>query len=116
MRSAVATFLAVLLLGVITVCPLLACPLKTDSAATNKSCCHKSHSTPAPCPPPAIQNCPYMALERGKAAPVMAQILTAALIEKSGETFVPDHVSFVQTSNPIQDSTRLFLRIRVLLI
>src|SRR5438046_81197 len=103
MRAPVAILMAVLLLGVITVCPLLACPIKADS-------CHKSHS---PC---QVQNCPYFTLERGKTAPATIQTSTVALLAVSPEAQLPHRSSLLQPQGRIPDSTRLFLRVRVLLI
>ena len=116
MKRPAAFISAFLLLAVVTVCPLLACPLKTDSRFASKSCCHKSQCRPAPCPQPAAQNCPYLTLERGKTTPVNAQILAGEFMKTDRESQVPDRFSPVQVLGRTTDSTRLFLRNRVLLI
>ena len=115
MRTAVAIVATLLVLSVITACPLLACPLNADYAAAGKSCCHKSHSAPKPCEPTA-RNCPYDMLERGKTTPVLAHILSVALISTATVVPAPDRDSTAPAFSALSESLPLFLRIRVLRI
>src|SRR5437773_11942378 len=73
MRTAVAFTLALALFSIITVCPLIACPLVDQSG---KGCCHKQQPAPRPC---VLEVCPYAILEGGKTVPTIAQIPSVGL-------------------------------------
>jgi hypothetical protein len=104
----VASVLALVLLSILTVCPLMACGPTLDS-----SCCHPS---PASCPKTTLQECPYSLLEKGKTATAMAHVLSVALQPVSSDAGVSAAYSFIQSKNRVPSSNGLYLRIRVLLI
>jgi len=62
MMRALVYLISIALLSVITVCPLLACPMP---AAT--SCCHHSKTPSVPCTESTFDHCPYVLLEKAKA-------------------------------------------------
>jgi hypothetical protein len=102
--------MALVLLGILTVCPLMACGLMLDNR-----CCHDSQSPPTSCPKTTLQECPYSLLEKGKTATAMAHVLSAALEQVSHAVSVPDAYSFIPSTNRVPSSNGLY-RIRVLLI
>jgi len=108
MRFAVASVMALMLLSILTVCPLMACGPVLDSR-----CCHPS---PTSCPETRVQKCPYLLLENGKTTTVAAHILNAALDPVSPEAGVSDADTFIGNDSRIPSSYGLYLRIRVLLI
>jgi hypothetical protein len=113
MRTVVAFMMALVLLSIITVCPLIACPLVDGSGAASKGCCHKQQPAPRPC---TLQVCPYAILESGKTVAMIAQTLTVGLLPISPEAPTSGPFSSIQVANRIPDSAGLFLRNHVLLI
>jgi hypothetical protein len=108
MRTALAIGMAMLLLSIVTLCPVLACPL----TASAKSCCHRSES---PACPVTIQACPYLLVDKGQTAPVVAIPLSASEVASSHLPLFHGR-SFVRIENRLPDLSGLHLRIRVLLI
>ena len=103
-----------LLLIAITACPLLACPLNADSNASGKACCHKSHSHPPSCPQRSVQNCPYLMLEMAKVSPTVSFAALLPVIDFSIANEKP-HIDWSHhPAEPIQDSSGLYLKVRVL--
>ncbi|HKE29510.1 MAG TPA: hypothetical protein VKB88_44475 [Bryobacteraceae bacterium] len=67
MRSAVSAFMTLLLVTLVTVCPLLSCAADTDSSF-HHACCHR-HAGGTPCAPKTeVQQCTYSLLERSTPA------------------------------------------------
>jgi hypothetical protein len=106
----VAIGMAMLLLSIITLCPVMACPL----TPATKTCCHRPGTQTPPCPQ-TIQKCPYLLLDKGETA-AAAILLALALQPASPDLPVLDVRSFTGTENRLPDSSDLYLRIRVLLI
>lgn len=102
--------MAMLLLSIITLCPVMACPL----TPATKACCHRPGTQTPPCPQ-TIQKCPYLLLDKGKTA-AAAILLAVALHAASPNRTVLDARSFTPTENRLPDSSDIYLRIRVLLI
>src|SRR5258708_20297261 len=110
MRFAVAAVMALVLLSILTVCPLMACGPVLDS-----DCCHRSQPSPTSCPKTTLQECPYSLLEKGKTATAIVHVLSAALEPVSPD--VSDSSAYtIHSTNTFPTSNRLYLRIRVLLI
>jgi len=110
MRAATAALTAVILLGLLALCPLPICAMPTAHA-----CCHKSQ-TPQHCPLPTIQDCPYFILEKGKTAPTVEAAVPVACPQNVADLRVSDCFSTIRTEIRLVDATGLYLRMRVLLI
>ena len=106
MKGMAASLIAVVLLGLLVLCPL---PL---NALTDHSCCHKTQSHPH-CPLPTVQDCPYFILEKGKTAANLAAI-APVFIQTASISSTP--YSTVSTGERLPDSADLYLQVRVLLI
>jgi len=111
MRFAVAAVMALVLLSILTVCPLMACGPALDS-----DCCHRSQPSPTSCPRNTVQACPYLLLENGKTVTAAAHIPNATHDSVSPEFAVSDTYTFIGSDSRIPSSHGLYLRIRVLLI
>lgn len=105
--------MALALLGILTVCPLMACGLMPDSVAASEQCCHHP---PKSYPQNTFQKCPYLLLEQGKTATATAQVLSVALDPVSPGLGVSDAYHFIRSESRISDSQGLYLRIHVLRI
>jgi len=114
MRTAAAFTMVLVLLGAVTFCSLIACPL---AAAASDSCCHKPQSSSGPpCHSKTLQDCPYLLLENGKTAPIATYAVTAHTQPVTPELTLQDGHSIVPAGFRLTDSAGLFLRNRVLLI
>jgi len=116
MRAWVASFVAAILLSLLTVCPMTACVTMSDLAAAHHGCCHKPQSQPARCPMPTVQDCAYFILERGKMAQAIEAVSPVSVTGLALDLAVADlHAEFrVETRLP--DFAGLYLRVRTLLI
>jgi len=103
--------MALVLLSILTVCPLMACGPALDS-----DCCHRSQPSPTSCPKTTLQECPYSLLDKGKTATAMVHALSVALEPVPLDVSVSDPSSFIRNKNRVPSSNGLYLRIRVLLI
>jgi hypothetical protein len=115
MRTLVACMMTLLLLSVITVCPLLACPMMAGAPAGSHSTCHKSPHHSEPCAPKA-QNCPYTILAASKTKPVAADALAVTFIQVVPPLPLPAGFSGVTWEGRLIDAEGIFLRNRVILI
>jgi len=113
MRAAAAFTMVLALLGAVTFCSLIACPL---AAAASDSCCHKPQSPSGPCHSKAVEDCPYLVLENGKTTPIATYAVAAPIQPVTPELTLPDGRSIVHAEFRITDSAGLFLRNCVLLI
>jgi hypothetical protein len=114
MRTAAAFTMVLVLLGAVTFCSLIACPL---AAAANDSCCHKPQSSSGPpCHSKAVQDCPYLVLENGKTTPIVTYAVAAHIQPVTPEFALQDSHSIVRAEFRLTDSAGLFLRNCVLLI
>jgi hypothetical protein len=116
MRTVVAFTMALVLVSILAVCPLMACPLTAGSGEVGKPCCHKSQTQPASCPRTTVQDCPYFILENSKTAKTASQTFVIGLPPVSPEVSVSDGFSILPAKTRLPNSAGLFLRIRVLLI
>jgi hypothetical protein len=109
---------ALVLLYILVACPILTCPLMADSDTTH-SCCPHSESHPASHSSnhsrTSVQDCPYLLLEKTKnprvTAYAPAQIATPIWVSAAAAPAFAD-----ESYTRIADSSRIFLRIHVLLI
>ena len=106
MRLAVASLMALVLLSILTVCPLMACGPVPDNR-----CCHDSS-----CPKTAVQECPYVLLGKGKTATATAHLLNATLDPVSPGLNALGAYTPIGIESRISSSHGLYLHIRVLLI
>src|SRR5258708_13732379 len=107
MGFAVARVLALVLLRILTACPLMACGPALDS-----DCCHRSQPSPTSCPKTTLQECPYSLLEKGKTATAMVHVLSAALEPVSPDASDSNAYS-IHTKTRLPTSKRLSLPIPV---
>jgi len=106
MRFAVASLMALVLLSILTVCPLMAC-----GPAPDIRCCNDSS-----CPKTTVQECPYVLLEKGKTATATAHLLNATHGPVSPGLNALGAYTPIGSESRIPSSHGLYLRIRVLLI
>lgn len=112
MRSAVAISVALLLVSLVTVCPLLSCA--GNDPDLSHACCHK-HSSGTPCAPQTkVQHCVYSLLDRSTPAPAAMAAVAPAVISTPG---IPETTGRTLTGiERPADSRGLHLRIHVLRI
>jgi hypothetical protein len=104
MRTVVASSMTLVLLAIVTLCPLMACP------PTTPSCCHKPETKTVP-------DCPYSILQKSKTNPAPTYVKWVAAIFRAGHTTALPLVSLtVDAPCRLADASGLFLRNRVLLI
>ncbi len=96
--------MALVVVSIVTVCPLMGC--QGDTAVLSKSCCDRT----------TAQSCPYSLIENGKTAPVAFPLSIVGFQRILSGLPIPDSHAFSDTSGRSPNSTRLYLRIRVLLI
>jgi len=111
MRSAVAISVVLLLVTVVTACPLTLC---ARDSSFNHACCHK-HPGEMPCAPHTqVQQCVYGLLERSMPAPAaMAAVAPAVVAAPPTPT---DNGPALAVGERPADSRRLHLRMHVLRI
>ena len=116
MRAA-AIAMTVILLSVIVLCPSVVCAMHGNSQPDSDSCCHKSHSHPAPCPAKTAPDCPYTVLEKSNTNTGLLHWGWITPVVWTQPAVPALSVNRVSTSElRLVDSTGLFLRNRVLLI
>jgi hypothetical protein len=105
MRKAIASAMVLLLLSVVPLCALIACPV------TVSSCCHKQ-------PAKTLPDCPYSILQKGKTNPtaIHAQWVGAIAQANRGAILPPPAGQTIEAPARLIDTAGLFLRNRVLLI
>lgn len=110
MRPAIASAMTLILLAVITLCPVIICPAAAAQANPH-SCCHNTKTKPVP-------DCPYSILEKSKAnAPATFAKWLMVTPVKTMDAVRP--VLFAQRTErgcSIPSATDLYLRNRILLI
>jgi len=117
MKTAVASAMTLVLLGIVALCPAVICPLAAASCANSGSCCHKPQPHPAPCPAKSIPDCPYSILEKSKAGPGATHAKwIGAMVRAELSANLPIAVATVYAPCRLVDVSGLFLRNRVLLI
>ena len=114
MRTAVAVMMALMLLSIVAVCPLMACPITAGSSGGGESCCHKSQHPPTSCPRTTVRDCPYFVLENGKTPKPALPIFAFVFLPASTDIAVSSHLSILPAESRLPNSAGLFLRIRVL--
>ena len=83
MRYAVSAFMALLLVTLVTVCPLMSCAADTDSSL-NHACCHR-HTGGTPCAPKTqVQPCTYSLLDRSTPAPAVTAAVPPVVVPVAG--------------------------------
>jgi hypothetical protein len=87
-----------------------------DSEAAHHGCCHKPLPQPAHCPLPAVQDCPYFILAKGKITQIGTAISRDVFQALPPDFRVPDQFSSRRSETRQADSTGLYLRLRILLI
>jgi hypothetical protein len=113
----VASAMALILIGIVALCPALLCPLVAASQTSSDSCCHKSQTHSAPCPPKTVPDCPYSILEKSKTNPAATHAKwVEAVVRTEPPAALPLAGLTVLTPCRLIDSSSLFLRNRVLLI
>jgi len=65
---------------------------------------------------PALQDCPYFILEKGKTAPSIASAAPVLCRQTTSDLWAPDSFSTMRTEARLPDSAGLYLRVRALLI
>jgi hypothetical protein len=116
MRAIVASIVVTVLVGLLAVCPLMACAMAPEIAA-HHGCCRKSpQPQPTRCPLPSVQDCPYFILEKGKTSQTTAQVSVVACQPITAIFRVADQFFAARTETRLPDSAGLYLRVRVLLI
>jgi hypothetical protein len=106
MRISVAAVMVLVLLSILTVCPL----------AASEQCCKGSHGAPTSCPNTSLQHCPYLLLEKGKTAAATVTAMNAQEATTSPDFIVSDSYPVLENESRVPSSQGLYLRIRVLLI
>jgi hypothetical protein len=115
--KAAAVAMTVILLSVIVLCPSVVCAMHGNSQPDSDSCCHKSHSHPAPCPAKTAPDCPYTVLEKSNTNTGLLHWGWITPVVWTQPAVPALSVNRVSTSElRLVDSTGLFLRNRVLLI
>src|SRR6266852_8560773 len=109
MRTAVAFVMAVMLVGIATVCPAIACPLGQVSGTQSRSCCHQPQPQPTSCPRTTIQSCPYLSLEKSTAATTTPDAVSLSLNPVSPELPVLNRLSPFGIEDRLPNSAGLFL-------
>jgi len=107
-----ASLTALILLGLLVICPLPACAV----SASHQGCCHKSQPQPVRCPMPSIQDCPYFILQKGKVTQATGSISPLGSPVLAQDLGSPSLFSISRTSSRLPDSDGLYLRVHVLLI
>jgi hypothetical protein len=117
MKRALAAAMTLFLLGVVALCPVIACPLMAAHAESG-SCCHKPQKThPAPCPLKTVPDCPYSILEKSKTNPAATHAKwVGAAIQTATGSALPLAGLTVTAPCRLIDAAGLFLRNRALLI
>jgi len=108
--------MTLILLSVVALCPIIACPLAADSHSGD-SCCHKPQSHPDPCPAKSIPDCPYTILQKSNANPGSAYAPSLGVLAQTAH-ISPPLVSGHVAPAPLRlaDSAGLYLRNCVLLV
>jgi len=112
MKTAVAFMMALMLLSIVAVCPLMACPITAGSDGGGESCCRKSQHPPTSCPRTTVRDCPYFILENGKTPNTASPIFTFIFHPTTTDTAVSLNVSILPAESRLPNSAGLFLRIR----
>ena len=113
-KTAVAFMMALMLLTIVAICPLMACPITAGSDGGGESCCRKSQHPPISCPRTTVRDCPYFVLENGKTPNTASPIFTFIFHPTSTDSAVSPHLSIPPAESRLPNSAGLFLRIRVL--
>jgi hypothetical protein len=106
MRSAVSSLLVLLLLSILTLCPLMAC-----AHSASDQCCDRSS-----CPKTSAPECSYLLLEKSKSATPVSHLASLALNPVAPILDVSAPQTFIAAESRLPSSHGLYLRIRVLLI
>ena len=104
MRTTVASAMILVLLTIVALCPVMACP------PTAPSCCHKPQTKTLP-------DCPYSILQKSKTNPAATHAKWVGSISRASQTVaLPLAGLTVDAPCRLVDLSGLFLRNRVLLI
>jgi hypothetical protein len=114
MKTVVACMMALMLLSIVAVCPLMACPIAAGSDSGGASCCRKSQHPPASCPRTTVRDCPYLVLENSKTPDTALPILAFILHPISTDIVVSSYFSILPAESRLPNSAGLLLRIRVM--
>jgi hypothetical protein len=113
MRSVVSAFMTLLLVTLVTVCPLMSCAADADSSL-NHACCHKLWDGMPCAPKTKVQQCTYSLLERSTPA-AAATAAVPAVVTLVAE--VPEDSPIAPLAADRRDDSRdLHQRIHVLRI
>lgn len=103
-----ASALILFLVGVVALCPAIACVPSAASAA-HSGCCHR--------PAKNVPDCPYSILQKSKTNPVAAHAKwVGAIVRTEQRAALPIASLTVEVPFRLVDVSGLFLRNRVLLI
>ena len=98
----------VFLVGILALCPALAC--SSTAASHTSSCCHKPGAK-------TVADCPYSILQKSKTSPTATNAKWVVSIVRAPRIVaLPITSQTVLVSSRLADVTGLFLRNRVLLI
>src|SRR5579863_6779306 len=116
MKAGVAMAMTLILVSIVVLCPIVACPLSAKSQP-NHSCCHKPQSHPAPCPTKDAPDCPYTILQKSKTNPGVAHAQWFGSILRADNTHDLLSLGLIaHTPCRLVNSAGLFLLNHVLLI
>ena len=116
MRRVAALAMVLMLLSIVTVCPLLACPLMERSAAASHSCCHHKAAHPAPCPMQTARECPYTILGKSDRNPAGSPATALLPVDIWPGLVSSEYAPADHAAGRVINSAGLFLRNRTLLI
>ena len=114
MKTAVAFMMALMLLSIVAVCPLMACPITAGPDGGSESCCHKSQHPPASCPRTTVRDCPYLVLENSKTPETAPPIAAFIFHPISTDIAVSSCFSILPAESRLPNAAGLFLLIRVM--
>jgi len=106
--------MALMLLTMLAISKIMACPITAGSDGGGESCCRKSQHPPTSCPRTTVRDCPYFILENGKTPNTAPPIVTFTFHPTSTDNAVSPNVSILPVESRLPNSADLFLRICVL--
>jgi hypothetical protein len=101
MKTAVAFMMAFMLLSIVAICPIMACPMTAGSDGGGES-----RTT--------VRDCPYFVLENGKTPNTASPIFNFIFHPTLTDSAVSSHSSILPAESRLPNSAGLFLRICML--